>query len=232
MELRQFPYGRDNLGYLVYGDNEAMAVDGGAVEDVLSFLEREGLSLSLVTNTHSHGDHTCGNRGLLEATGADHVTVSELLSLAAVRLEDETLDVIHTPGHTADSVCLQGDGFLLSGDTLLNGRVGRCFTGDTEALFDSVGRLMELPDDTRVYGGHDYVEEYMDFAREVEPANPYIDRYLKMYRRNGVGASMEWEKRVDPFLRLSRPEIAAFLSDMGLAAGTAMQRFVSLLSVM
>ena len=232
MELKQFPYGRDNLGYLVYGDHDAMAVDGGAVDDILSFLEREGLSLSVVTSTHSHKDHTSGNRGLLEATGADHVTVSELRSMATVRLENGTLEVIHTPGHTADSVCILGDGFLLSGDTLLNGRVGRCFTGDTEALFDSIERLMELPEETVLYGGHDYVEEYMDFARRVEPANPHIEMYLKMYRENGVGATIEWERRVDPFLRLSRPEITIFLTNRGLAADTGRQRFESLLSVM
>lgn len=232
MELRQFPYGADNLGYLLYGEHEAVAVDGGAVDGIISFLRENDLTLSLVTNTHSHGDHTSGNRGLLEATGARYLPAADLASMGAIGLEDGKLDVIHTPGHTADSVCILGDGFLLSGDTLLNGRVGRCFTGDTEALFDSVERLMELPEETVLYGGHDYVEEYMDFARRVEPANPHIEMYLKMYLENGVGATIEWEKRVDPFLRLSRPEITIFLTNRGLAADTGRQRFESLLSVM
>ncbi len=68
MALRtvQFRYGTDNLGYLIHGKSGAVAVDGGAVEDICDYLSREGLELDHIMNTHSHGDHTCGNAGLAE----------------------------------------------------------------------------------------------------------------------------------------------------------------------
>lgn len=229
MRARQFRYGMDNLGYLVFEDSSAIAVDGGAVDDIMSFLDRNGLELLVVTNTHSHSDHTCGNRELMERTGARYIPAPELADIEKLDLEGSTLEVIRTPGHTGDSVCLRGDGFLLSGDTLFNGKVGRCFTGDTEVFFDSIEKLMALPEDTVVYGGHDYVEEYMEFARTVEPSNPHIDRYLLNYHPEHVHAALADERKVDPFLRLDQPSVVSFLKKRGLPADTRLQRFTSLL---
>lgn len=231
MRIEQFGYSADNLAYLVHGEASAVAVDGGAVDSILRFLDGRGLELSTVTNTHSHADHTCGNRILLERTGARFIPAADLSEQGSLRLEDEVLTVIPTPGHTVDSLCLLGEGFVITGDTLLNGKVGRCFTGDYGTFFRSIGRLLELPDDTMIYGGHDYVEEYMEFAGKLEPDNPHIDSYLEMYRRNGVGADLSWEKRVDPFLRLDEPGIADYLALRGMPAEDRFRRFLSLFEV-
>ena len=230
MEIRQFRYSADNLGYLLCGKREALAVDGGAVEDMLEFLESRGLELAAVTNTHSHSDHTCGNSELLKRTSAEYLSSVEIGKLGTLLLEDESIEVIHTPGHTRDSVCLAGDGFLISGDTLFNGKVGKCFTGDVEAFFRSIGRLMELSDSTVVYGGHDYVQEYMEFAAKVEPDNPDIARYLQKYDPELVCATLREEKKVDPFLRLDQPSVVRFLKDRDLPRETPLQRFTSLLN--
>lgn len=64
MKVKQFRYSIDNLGYLVYGLKSAMAVDGGAVGEILDFVRIHNLHLKYVTNTHSHMDHTVGNQGL------------------------------------------------------------------------------------------------------------------------------------------------------------------------
>ncbi|MFO8184787.1 MAG: MBL fold metallo-hydrolase [Candidatus Aegiribacteria sp.] len=229
MKARQFRYAADNLGYLICGDTSAIAVDGGAAADILSFLEKSGLRLSVITNTHGHGDHTCGNAELMESTGARYLPASELPGIGELSLDGSSLEIIHTPGHTGDSVCFRGDGFLLSGDTLFNGKVGRCFTGDTKTFYDSIERILSLPGDTVVYGGHDYVEEYMEFARTVEPSNPHIDGYLLNYHPEHVHATLEEERKVDPFLRLDQPSVVSFLKKRGLPASTRLQRFTSLL---
>ena len=62
MKIKQFRYSSDNLAYLVYGDKSAMAIDGGAAEEILSFVETNNLTLKYVTNTHSHMDHTPGTK--------------------------------------------------------------------------------------------------------------------------------------------------------------------------
>jgi hydroxyacylglutathione hydrolase len=231
MEVRQFRYSADNLAYVVFGREMCIAVDGGATEDILLFLRNRGLRLDIVTNTHSHGDHTCGNRALLSNSDARYVPASELASLGSLDVEGAALEIVSTPGHTADSVCLLGEGFLLSGDTLFNGKVGRCFTGDVKGLFDSIGKLLELPEGTLVLGGHDYVHEYMEFARMIEPGNASIDAYLDRYDPENLSATLAQEKGVDPFLRLEEPDVVAFLEVRGLPASSRFQRFSSLLTL-
>ena len=61
VKVKQFRYGADNLGYLVYEAQSAMAIDGGAVAEIIAFLGEHRLALKYVANTHDHPDHTCGN---------------------------------------------------------------------------------------------------------------------------------------------------------------------------
>jgi hydroxyacylglutathione hydrolase len=232
VKVRQFRYGADNLGYLVYGDAEAVAVDGGDVSGILGFLEENSLTLKYVTNTHSHGDHTGGNTELLGRTGAEFLSPGDLAREGSLEIEGESIRVIPTPGHTPDSICLYLDGILLSGDTLFNGKVGRCFTGDVRGFFKSISALVELPDDTLVYAGHDYVEEYLDFARAIEPGNDCIEEYASRYDPGHVVATLGEEKLVDPFLRLSAPGVISALEGRGLPAGTESERWNSLISLM
>jgi len=66
MNIKQFRYAADNFSYLVYGQRFALAIDGGAVQEILTFVETHGLNLTDVTNTHSHPDHTAGTQELLD----------------------------------------------------------------------------------------------------------------------------------------------------------------------
>ena len=232
MRIKQFRYSSDNLGYLIYGEKTALAIDGGAVEQILSFIEEHCLELRIITNTHSHGDHTCGNKELIEATEAELINVGELPSRGTLQLEGSHIDIIHTPGHTADSVCFYGSGALVSGDTLFNTKVGRCFTGDIRTFYESIGKLLELPGDTVIYAGHDYVEEYLEFSRMVEPSNSFIDTYLRGYDPDHVSAELKNELKVNPFLRLNEPSVVSFLKNENLPASTEYQRWESLMSLM
>ena len=232
MQVRQFRYSSDNLGYLVYGRQSAVAVDGGAVEAMAAFVNERGLNLDYVTNTHSHPDHRVGNQGLLERSAARFLDFETLMADGAVVIDGERLNVMHTPGPTQDSVCFYFNGVLLSGDTLFNGKVGRCFTGDAEAFFESIRKILAFPDDTWVYAGHDYVEEYLAFARSLEPDNPHIDAYLEKYDPAHVVASLGEEKKVDPFLRFDDEKIIGLLKERGLSVETSLARWKSLLSLM
>ena len=232
MQIRQFRYSTDNLGYLVYGRQSAAIVDGGAVEEMLSFISESGLTLAYVTNTHAHMDHTIGNNALLERTGARFLDFETLLENPSIPVDDQSLHVLHTPGHTRDSVCFYSGDILLSGDTLFNGKVGRCFTGDTEGFFHSIRKILEFPDDTIVYAGHDYVQEYVAFARWLDPDNGHLDEYLRQYNPEHVCATLGEEKKVDPFLRFDDEKIIRLLEKKGLPAKTSLERWQSLLSLM
>lgn len=232
MKVKQFRYSSDNLGYLVYGERTAVAIDGGAAGKILSFLEARGLTLKYVTNTHGHMDHTVGNRALLEGSGALFLDNKHLLDMKSIELDGEKIRVFHTPGHTRDSVTFHFGNVLITGDTLFNGKVGRCFSGDLKGFYDSVKFLMEFPGETIVYAGHDYVEEYMAFARQLEPDNPHIDKFLEKYDPAHVDSTLEEEFKINPFLRFNEQTIVSLLKDRGLPASSEYERWESLISLM
>jgi hydroxyacylglutathione hydrolase len=225
MKIQQFRYGSDNLSYLIYGENEAIAIDGGAVEDIMHAIGSAGLVLTAVTNTHAHPDHTPGNQALLARSGARLCDHNALAREGRISLEKETISVLPTPGHTSDSVTFLCDGCLITGDTLFNGTVGTCFSGDLKAFHRSIQRLFELPMDTKVYAGHDYVEYAMAFARLVEPGNRDIDDYLANYTPTHVFSRLGDELKVNPFVRYNKPEMIEILKKRGAATATEYERF-------
>lgn len=232
LNIRQFPYGKDNLGYLVYGHKQAMAIDGGAVSDIRSFLGKNHLALETITNTHSHPDHTSGNNPLHQQTSAHMLRFNELPAKGPLQLEGTPIHVMHTPGHSHDSVCFYFDNTVISGDTLFNGKVGKCFTGDYTVFLQSIKKLLALPPETRIFAGHDYVMEYLEFSRRLEPDNPYIDTYLEKYNPNNLFFTLAEEIRVNPYLRVNDEKIAAILKAKGLPSETEFDRWQSLLSMM
>lgn len=232
MKIKQFRYGADNLGYVLYGKKSALVIDGGAPDDILRFAEKTGFQIKYIANTHSHPDHTSGNRELLEKTWAELLDFHALLKTSKTVIDGESIEIIHTPGHTRDSVCFYSPPLLVSGDTLFNGKVGKCFTGDVDTFFASIKKLLALPDETVVYAGHDYVEEYVEFIRGLEPDNIYLDAYFKKYNPALVCTLLADEKKVNPFLRLNDDKISSILKNMQLAAETETDRWRSLISIM
>ena len=173
MIIKQLEIGiMDNFCYIVGCETtrKALVIDPGAdVELILSAAEKEALSIELIVNTHTHGDHTAGNDRLKALTHAKiilHEREASGYPQADIRLSDEktlqlgeiTFDIIQTPGHTPGGICLHAEGNLFTGDTLFVGDSGRTDLpgGDRPTLGASLRRLMELPDDTVVWPGHDF----------------------------------------------------------------------------
>jgi glyoxylase-like metal-dependent hydrolase (beta-lactamase superfamily II) len=135
----------------------------------LAHIERLGLTLTHVLETHAHADHVTSAGKLRELTGAKAAVPSGCgIAPAETQLHDgdvlefgngERIDVLHTPGHTAGSMSYVWRGNVFTGDTLLIDGCGRTDfqSGSADALYDSVtGKLFALPDATRVWPGHDY----------------------------------------------------------------------------
>jgi len=231
LKVKQFRYGADNLGYLVYGPDSAVALDGGAEEEILAFLKTHRLILRDVANTHDHRDHTCGNEALLAATGARLRSGEDLSDGAAVALDGGKIRVIRTPGHTKDSRVFYTGETLIAVDTLFNGTIGNCFSGDLEGFYQSIRKLMTLPDETVVYAGHDYIRDSMAFARHLEPENAEIDAFLAEYDPDHVFSTLAQEKRINPYLRFNEPGIVDLLAKRGLPRETEWERWRSLMSI-
>lgn len=170
------------------GTGEGVVIDpGGPAGPILERAKRSGVNaIKLIVNTHCHVDHTSGNREMQEATGAPiaiheadadalaspnsallQMFAAEASPQASVLLKDgdiltfgaQSVEVIHTPGHTPGGVCLYFPGHVITGDTLFVQGVGRTdFPGGSyEELQASIrNRLFTLPPDTIVLPGHNY----------------------------------------------------------------------------
>ncbi len=153
------------------GDSEAVIIDpvDRHVERDLLQLERLGLRLAYVLETHAHADHVTSAGRLRELTGAKACVPSgcgippaevQLCDGDVIRFgRDERIDVLHTPGHTGGSMSYLWRGNVFTGDTLLINGCGRTDfqSGSAEALYDSATtRLFTLPDATLMWPGHDY----------------------------------------------------------------------------
>ena len=232
LNIQQFRYDVDNnLGYLIYGGKAAIAVDPGAAEKMTAFLAGHGLALQAIVNTHTHPDHTIGNDTIHSRTGAGIIGMDTLISNPVLHLEDERIEVYHTPGHSQDSVVFRAGSNLITGDTLFIGKAGRCFTGDLDRFFESIKLIMSFPDSTFIYPGHDYVLEYMETARQVEPDNPAIDDFLKTYSPDLVRSTLAREYQINPTLRFNTASLIGILETRGLPVETELDRWRSVMSI-
>ena len=170
MFFRQIQQHSDNFSYIIADDatREAAVVDSSFnAGEIARILKTENLQLKYIISTHGHSDHTAGNEELRSMFAAK--TVMHKLSRinADVAVEDGTvicvgalqIKVIHTPGHTPDSICLLVGNKLLTGDTLFVGECGRTDLpgGNSRSMYDSLfTKLSTVSDDVEVYPGHDY----------------------------------------------------------------------------
>jgi len=231
MIVKQFRYAADNFSYLLHGNRSAMAIDAGAVEAILSYVESSNLELKYVTNTHMHPDHTPGNRDILGRTDAEFLDNRTLRRKKSFILDEEQIQVYHTPGHTEDSLTFHAGGKLITGDTLFNGTVGNCFTGDLEAFYKSIRLIFNFPSETVVYAGHDYVKFAMQFAKNLEPDNKEIDIFLSRYDPYLVFSTLEDELKVNPYVRFNDERIISILEKKGLPVESEFLRWKSLMEV-
>jgi len=231
MKIKQFRYALDNLGYLIYTTHEAMAIDGGAPDRIEAFIHNNGLTLKYATNTHAHADHTMGTAELVKKMNATYIDHQRIVKKGQIFLEDQEIRILHTPGHTPDSVSFYAEPYLIAGDTLFNGTVGNCFSGDLDLFLKSLKLLLSYPADTILYAGHDYVKASVSVAKQFEPKNPDLDRYLKNYDPDHVHSTLADELNVNPYLRYNRESIIAVLKRKGLPVDTEDQRWHSVMTL-
>lgn len=160
----------DNFSYIIADDTtkEAAVVDPSFNADaIIRILRDQNLNVRYVINTHHHSDHTVSNEDFRSKFGAKVVAhklahVNKDISVVdgeVIRVGEIVIKVIHTPGHTQDSICLLVDDKLLTGDALFVGECGRTDLpgGSAEDMYHSLfDKLMRLNDNIKVYPGHDY----------------------------------------------------------------------------
>jgi hydroxyacylglutathione hydrolase len=170
MFFKQIKYRGDNFSYLIADEasGEAVVVDPSFnIDAIILVLKDQNFNPKYVIDTHGHSDHTAGNEGLRSAFHSKIVAhklsqVNKDISVVGgdtIRVGTITIKVLHTPGHTPDSICLLTDGKLLTGDTLFVGECGRTDLpgGSAKDMYNSLlQKIAKLDDNLEVYPGHDY----------------------------------------------------------------------------
>ncbi len=197
MDIEQIMTGGDrNFGYVVADETsgKALLIDPSfSPERLVARASQKGFTIAYAFSTHDHTDHTNGNTAIERLTGVRTLLYGRTDPKTGKRVEHEatfplgtlTVRVLHTPGHTRDSICLHVGDAVFTGDTLFVGKVGGTDLGDgARAEYRSLHEvLLALPDETRVFPGHDY--------------------------GTAPHSTIGTERRTNPFLL--RPDVAAFV---------------------
>jgi len=193
---------KDNYIWMIVNSDKKLAVviDPGEAKPVLDILDHQKIKLTAILVTHHHWDHTNGIAELLE-----HYPVPVYRSPLENKLVIPELDldftVLKIPGHTHDHIAFFGLNSVFCGDTLFCAGCGRVFEGTHEQMFESLQKLSQLPDHTKIYCGHEYTQRNLKFAKTVEPNNPNFNL------QSTVPSTIHIEKLTNPFFRCEISEV-------------------------
>jgi hydroxyacylglutathione hydrolase len=229
-ETRLFLCRSDNYGVLLHdpASGATAAIDAPEAAPIEAALKATGWKLTDILVTHHHADHTDGIQALKDkykcrvvapAAEADQIpavdeTVREGDKVSVGKL---SANVIETPGHTLGHIAywFQADKLAFVGDTLFSIGCGRVIEGTPGMMWRSLIKLRDLPDDTKIYCGHEYTAANIKFARTIEPDNAALaarEAQAKQQIEKGeptIPVTIGEEKKANPFLRADLPEVAA-----------------------
>lgn len=235
-EIRTFTCLNDNFGYLIHdGETKATAsIDAPEARPIIKALEREGWQLTDILITHHHGDHVGGVAELKQKYNCRVVAPHDKTTkIADADLRVANADVVkvgtllgrvlETPGHTLDhiSYVFDTEKALFAADTLFSIGCGRVFEGTYPMMWDSLLKLRALPDDFKLYCGHEYTASNVKFALSVDPDNAALQARaaevtkLRAENKPTIPSLLGDEKRANVFLRADEPSVAARLHMKG-----------------
>ena len=236
MEIKRIPVLSDNYVFVLSDPQRKIAavVDPAIAEPVIDYLQSIDAQLVAIFNTHHHSDHVGGNKKLVakfpnlcvyggvEDRGRIPHQQVYLHEGDTVEFCDRTAQVFFIPGHTRGHIAYyfppleaEGTGELFCGDTIFAGGCGRLFEGTPAQMVNSISKLRQLPDRTRVWCAHEYTLSNLKFALTVDRDNQSLQaRYESVQQSRSQGLAtipslLGEEKQTNPFLRWDTPSLQA-----------------------
>lgn len=218
---------QDNYAYLIHNEarNETTLIDACQASPIVERLAQRGWPLTRIYLTHHHWDHIDDLSAILAAHPAAvfgaQADAHRLPELDHQISPGDTLPdgavVMDAPGHTVGHVAFHYPDLdaLFSADSLMTHGCGRLFEGTPDQMFDTIVAFAALPDQTRIYCGHDYAEANLTFAARYAPDAKALERRTKALRDLSAqrlpttGCTLAQEKDLNPYLRCHLPQVAA-----------------------
>lgn len=217
---------QDNYAHVIIcpETNRAAVVDPSDMAPIIAAMEAHHCIPAWILLTHHHLDHVAGLPGLLEH-GDFKVAVHpvdgkqiegwspEMALNSTITMGSITFQVLHTPGHTLGHCCYLAGDALFTGDTVFVGGCGRLFEGTAAQMLGSLDALAELPDEIRIFSGHEYTLSNLDFAASLEPDNGAIEKKARQAEAQlgdgdyPVASTIAQEKTFNPFFRARIPAL-------------------------
>lgn len=236
LEIHQFSCLADNYGYLIHEPVSGLtaAIDTPEEAAINTELQKKGWRLTHILNTHHHFDHAGGNEALkarwnCTVVGAA-IDAARIPGIDVALREGEEFVfgktravVIEVPGHTTGHIAYHfpEEGVAFVGDTLFVLGCGRLFEGTAQMMWQSLGKLMALPDSTVLYCAHEYTQSNAKFAVTIEPGNAALiarSQEIDALRAAGkptVPTTLAREKATNPFLRAESAEVQRIVERTG-----------------
>ena len=226
---------QDNYSYLIIDkkNNTACVVDPSEADPIIEYLENNNIKLKFILNTHHHYDHVGGNKMLKEKYGASIIGYKgdkERIPKIDILVNDQETwihgnfeaKIIHVPGHTLGHVCFYfyKEQSVFTGDTLFSLGCGRIFEGTHSQMFNSLMKLKELPQNTKVYCGHEYTKQNSNFCIAHDKNNENLKAKIKEIeiklknRIPTIPSTIKDELECNVFLRSRNVETFSKLRDL------------------
>ncbi|XKL68076.1 hypothetical protein PGB90_003567 [Kerria lacca] len=229
MKVKVLPALSDNYMYLLIDQktNEAAVVDPVDPATVIQTAYEENVFITTILTTHHHWDHAGGNVELVAKMKGKNLVVvggdERVQGVSKIVKDGEELKIgslsvkcLHTPCHTTGHICYfvtsqtSNCPIVFTGDTLFIAGCGRFFEGTAEMMNNSLNeKLARLPDETKVFCGHEYTNTNLKFAQMIEPNNIDVINKLQIVanlRQNNeptVPSTIGEEKKINPFMRVN-----------------------------
>ncbi|MBD1167262.1 hydroxyacylglutathione hydrolase [Pelagibacterales bacterium SAG-MED09] len=235
MRIEIIPCLQDNYSYLIIDDtnNFACVIDPSESEPIINFLENKNIKLKYILNTHHHYDHIGGNQELKKKYGSVVVGFkgdSKRIPGIDILLKDNQIwkaenfeaKIMHIPGHTSGHICYHffKEKIVFTGDTLFSLGCGRIFEGTYKEMFESLKIIKSLPEETKIYCGHEYTLNNSKFCIKYDPENQSLKKKIENLKKKIVAglptipSTIKEELDCNIFLRTQDLETFSKLRDL------------------
>ena len=235
MQVEIIPCLQDNYSYLIIDDNtnSACVIDPGEAKPIINFLKNRNIDLKYILNTHHHYDHIGGNKDLKKKfrsvivgfkKDADRIPEIDILveDNQVWQAENFIAKIIHVPGHTSGHICFHffKEKLVFTGDTLFSLGCGRIFEGTYKEMFESLNKIKSLPEETKVYCGHEYTLNNSKFCIIYDHQNLKLKKKVEILKQKTqdrlptIPSTIKDELECNIFLRTNDLESFSKLRDL------------------